>query len=296
MAAGMASRRTFAAATALALIACGRDAEPAAGRASGSPPSADTERAVARVDGEPITSNELRGGFGGPSGGGAALENAIARRLYAQEARRRGLDAASDVRAQIEAVRREAALREEVILGNALQSALAQQVALNDDELRAQYEKTKNRYTEPRLRIRRARFPSAEAARAADEQLGPDGHLDPAASEEIGPASREELMKMQLFGIMRLQQPGQRIVMERGNDSALVELIEVLPPAPPPFEQARARVEEELRAQKAGQAFAQLGQELRAKAHLEIDEAALKEETASQPGVSGGLRPSPGAP
>ena len=164
--------RTFAAAALALALACGRDAEHAGAEPPASPPGSDAGRTVARLDGEPITSNDLRGGFGGANGGRAALENAIARRLYAQEARRRGLDAASDVRAQIEAVRREAAHREDVILGSALESALAQQVAVSDDELQAHYAKTKNRYSEPRLRIRRARFPSAQAAHAADEQLG----------------------------------------------------------------------------------------------------------------------------
>ena len=286
----------FAAATALALaLACGRDAEHAGARAPAAP--SGTGQTVARVDGELITADDLRGGFGGGIGGRAALENAITRRLYAREAKRRELDATPDVRAQIGAVRREAALREDVILETALESELAQQVTVSEEELREQYEKTKDRYTEPRLRIRRARFASAEAARAEDERLGPDGHLDPAASEEIGPASRNELMqRQQLLGIMRLQQPGQRIVVERENEFWLVELVEVLPPAPPPFEQARARVEEELRAQKAGQAFAKLGQELRAKAQVEIDEAALKNDAASQPPVNAPLRPSPGAP
>ena len=112
----------------------------------------------------------------------------MARRLAAQEARRRGLDATSDVRAQIEALRREAAAREEALLRDALQASLEAQIAVTEDELRARYEQTQARYTERRLRLRRAVFPSAEAARAENERLGADGRLDPAASEEIGPA------------------------------------------------------------------------------------------------------------
>jgi parvulin-like peptidyl-prolyl isomerase len=194
------------------------------------------------------------------------------------------------VKAQIEALRREAAAREEALLRDALQAALAEQVAIAEEELRAHYEQTKGRYTEPRLRLRRIAFPTAEAARAEDERLGPEGHLDPAASEEIGPASREELMRMQLFGMMRLQQPGRRIVVPSESGSALVELVEVLPPAPPPFEEVRERIESGLRAQKAGEAFAKLSQELRAAARLEVDESALKEAVAA-PSPTGGDAP-----
>lgn len=290
------SASVFAAAAAAAALtlACGRSGEEA--KSSGSQPAAPaTGKVVARLDGEPITADALRGAFGGGLRGGdprAALESAVVRRLVSQEARRRGLDASEEVRAQIEALRREAAAREEALLTGALQAALGKEQSIGEEELRARYERTKERYTEPRLRLRRVKFPSAEAARAEDERLGPDGRLDPAASEEIGPASREELMRMQLFGLMRLQQPGQRVVVERGGDFALLELVEVMPPAPPPFEEVRERIESELRAQKGAEAFAKLSQDLRAKAHLEVDEAALKEAAAAQlaPGEDGPLR------
>ncbi len=158
--------------------------------------------------------------------------------------------------------------------------------------LRARYEQTQARYTERRLRLRRAAFPSAEAARAEDERLGADGRLDPASSEENGPAPVQKLMQLQMPGVMRLQEPGQRIVVEREGSFALVELAEVMPPAPLPFEEVREQLESELRAQKAAEAFAKLAQELRAAARLEIDEAVLKDEAAWQPsaGDAGPLR------
>ena len=276
----------------LVALACGRDGGDTEPRASA--PPAGSGKVVARLNGDPITIDDLRGGFPGALlvDPGPALENAVARRLVAQEARRRGLDATEDVRAQIEALRREAAAREDALLSGALPAALAQQQSISEEELRAHYERTKDRYTQPRLRLRRVAFPSAEEARAEDDRLGPDGRLDPAASEEIGPASREQLMRMQLFGLMRLQQPGQRIVVEREGSFALIELVEQLPPAPPPFEEVRERLESELRSQKAAEAFAKLSQELRAAARLEVDEAALKEEAAAQPpaGEAGPLR------
>src|SRR5262249_46634804 len=89
-------RGFFAAGAGAALglaLACGRDTGEKSPGAS-APPSGDA-KVAARVDGEPITLNDLRGGFGGANGGRAALENAITRRLYAEEARRRKLEATS---------------------------------------------------------------------------------------------------------------------------------------------------------------------------------------------------------
>jgi parvulin-like peptidyl-prolyl isomerase len=90
-------------------------------------------------------------------------------------------------------------------------------------------------------------------------------------------------MQMQVLGVMRLSEPGQRVVVEREGGFALLELVEVLPPAPPPFEEVREQIESELRAQKSAEAFARLSQELRAAAKVEIDEAMLKDNAAWQP-------------
>jgi len=273
-----------AAGVALALaLACAREADDASGEASA--PLASDSPIVARLNGEPLTIADLRGGFPGALGPDRshALDTAVARRLAALEARRRRLDATSDVQAQIEALRREAAAREEALLRDALQASLATQIAVTEDELRARYQQTQARYIERRLRLRRAAFDSAEAARSEDQRLGAEGRLDPATSEEIGPAPVQKLMQMRVPGLMRLREPGQRIVVEREGDFALVELVEVLPPAPPPFEEVREQLESELRAQKAGEAFAKLAQELRAAARIEIDESVLKDDAAWQP-------------
>lgn len=90
----------------------------------------------------------------------------------------------------------------------------------------------------------------------------------------------EQLMQMRVPGLMRLHEPGQRIVVEREGDFALIEMVEVLPTAPRPFEEVREQIESELRAQKAAEAFAKLVEELRSAARLEIDEAALKDDAA----------------
>jgi len=264
-------------------LACGPQGGDAGTKAP-APPAGDSP-VVARLNGEPLTIGDLRSGFPGAMRGDRhhALDAAVARRLAAQEARRRGLDATGDVRAQVEALRREAAAREEALLGDALQASLAAQLAVSDDELRARYEQTKGRYTERRLRLRRVVFPSAAAARAENERLGADGRLDPAASEEIGPAPVQKLMQMGLRGLMRLREPGQRILVEREADFALIELVEVLPPAPPPFEEVREQIASELRAQKAAEAFVKLAAELRAAARLEIDEAVLQNDAVWQP-------------
>jgi hypothetical protein len=184
------------------------------------------------------------------------------------------------VQAQVEALRREAAAREEALLRDALYAAVQAEVALGEEELRAHYERTQARYTERRLRLRRQRFDTVEAARAADAALGSDGRLDPAASEEIGPAPLAKLTRELMPGLLRLREPGQRVVVERPDQISLLELVEVLPPEPLPFEEVREQLETELRAQRAGEAFAKLVEELRAKAQVEIDQAALRDEAA----------------
>ena len=270
----------LAAGSLLALaLACGRDADTS-GKSSEAP--AGGSPVAARLNGEPITIDDLQDSFAGPMRGDArhALDTAVARRLVAQEARRRGLDATSAVQAQIAALHRDAAAREDALLRDALQAALDAQQTVSEEELRQHYEQMPARFAEPQLRLRLVAFPSAEAAQAEDERLGADGRLDPATSEEIGPATVEELMQRRMFGTMRLREPGQRIVVPREGDFALLELEERLPPTPLPFEKVREQIENQVRSQHAGEAFAKLVEELRAKARVEIDEAVLNDDAA----------------
>lgn len=284
-----ANRRIAAAGSALALaFACGHGADTArkpADAAAGASP------VVARLNGEPITLDDLQVAYGGaPMRGDArqALDAAVSRRLVAEEARRRGLDATGDVQARIAALHRAAAAREDALLRDTLQGSLDAEQSVSEEELRAQYQQMPGRFSAPQLRLRRARFPTAEAARAEDQRLGADGRLDPASSEDIGPAAPEELMHQGMFGVMRLNQPGQRVVVPGGDGQfALLELEERLPPAPLPFEKVRPQLESQLRAQRSGEALEKLVAELRAKAKLEVDEKALDDAVAKLPAPGG---------
>ena len=242
---------------------------------------------VARLNGEPITIDDLQGGY--PRALRAqrthAIDNAVQRRLTAREARRRGLDVKSPLRAQLEALWREAAAREEALLRHALQTSLEAEVAVTEAELHAHYDRTKPRYTKRLLRLRQAVFASEQAARAEDQLLGVGGRLDPATTQEIGPSSDQKLKQMGLPGVMQLREPGQRVVVERDGGFALVELIEELPPAPLPFEEARDLVEKDLRSERGREAFAKLAQELLGASRLEIDEAVLQNDAAWQQSV-----------
>lgn len=269
-------------------------------RPAGAPPqpgdaASGASGILARVDGSAITVDDVSGG--GPrfraGGSRAALELAIARRLAANEARRRGLAASDAVQEQLRMLRSEAAAREEALLVNALQGALAEQVAVSDEELIAHYEKTKARFAVQRVRLLRKTFDSIEAARAEDARLGSEGRLDAESSEEIGPASMQELLQRGILGVMRLREPGQRVVIEREDAPALLELVEVLPAEPPPFEAVREQLEIELRAQRAAEAFSKLGDELRGAAKIEIDEAAIAKAEAEQPSSPGAMPPHP---
>jgi len=277
------------------MLACGRGEQPAA-KAPGAAADGVASRVVAHLNGAPIEVDDLRVSFPLAMRGDLrpALDATVARRLVADEARRRGLDAKDDVQAQLAALRSEAAAREETLLRDALVASLDADVAVSEEELRAQYEKAPMRFMEPQLHLRRAAFPTAEAAQAENARLGADGRLDPAASEELGPAPVEELMQQGIMGMMRLQAPGERIVVPREGHYELIELIERLPPSPLPFEKVRPQLEVQLRSQRAGEAFAKLVEELRAKAKLEVDEAALAAEAARAPQPGGA--PHPGRP
>ena len=261
---------------------------PVAVPPSPAPPAADSpvhpSPVVVRLNGEPITIDGLVGGYPRQTRAERthAIDNALQRILTAREARRRGLDQTDAVRAKIEALHRQAVAREEVLLRDALQAALTEQIALTEAELRAHYQQTLPHYTRRRMRLRENVFDSEAAAQAEDQRLGVAGRLDPAASQAIGPVPVGPLTQIQQPEVMGLHQPGQRIVVERDGKFALIELEEELPQAPLPFEQVRDEVEKDLRARRGKDAFDQLSEQLRAASRVEIVEAVLADDAEWQ--------------
>lgn len=241
------------------------------------------EPALARARGLVVTAGDLEGE--GRRGARRALEAAIARKIAAAEARRRGLEAAPEVRTRIEALRREALRREEAILRDALYEAHRDDSKLSEDELRAHFEKTRVRYTEQRYRLRTIAFASAAEARAADASLGREGRLDPVAAIEVEPAPAAALPPEIVPEALRLHVPGQRIVAARDGGATLIELVEIQRAAPRPFDAVRDEVEKSLQTIRAQRTFRAEIARLRAEAGVVVDEAAvtrLEQEQASE--------------
>ena len=263
----------------LLLLACGREATEVASEAEN---AALASPVVAWVGGEPIRVEEVTGRSGqrrGKQDPRQRVEEAIGLRLVVQEARRRDLDESPRVRERIAEIRREAARREGDVLRNALFETLREGVELTEEELQQHYTKTEARYFERQIHLRRLAFDSEEAARAADVTLGPAGRLDPEVAEDLGPAVLGELPRSVLPEALRLKAPGERVVISKEGEWALVELVEILPAVPQPFEQARDRVEASLRTLRAQAALRELVERLRAEADIEIDESVLADET-----------------
>jgi len=246
-----------------------------------SAPAPSTAHVVARVEGEPIAVEDLRmvGIPGLPARREQLLQAAITRRLAAEEARRRGLDKSKDVQARIEAVRREARANEEAVLRDALFQSVRDGLQISEADLRDYYEKTKSLYFERQVKLRQQAFPSKVESEATIARLGPEGHLDPAKSETIGPALIQDLPKAVLPEAFRLRKPGDRIIVTREGRFSIVELEEVLPAVQRPLEAVRDRVEKSLRTLRASEAYRALLEKRRAEAKIEINQKVLADDS-----------------
>lgn len=266
---GRSVRWAFAVAL-LASVACGREEASVA-----DPAQAAHANGIARIDGHAIDAADLSLS-GDLRRDRRALDALVARNLAAREARARGLDLDANTQAQLAAIRREAAAREEEALRDALAAKLRDELVLTDDELRAHYDKTRTRYTERRIALRRQRFATEAQARALDASVGSEGRLDPAKAETIAPAVAEKLPPELIPDALRLGRAGERAVVVRDGSASIVELVAIEPAAQRSFEEARADVEKSLRTLRAQAAFRAEIERLRAAAKVEIDEAALR--------------------
>ena len=89
-----------------------------------------------------------------------------------------------------------------------------------------------------------------------------------------------ELPRGVLPEVLRLESPGERVLVEEAGTWSLVELVEILPAVAKPFAQVQERVDRDLRTLRGQEAFAALLAQLRAGARIEIDEAVLADEAA----------------
>jgi hypothetical protein len=254
----------------LALPACEKPAQEPA------PAPADPMQVVlARVGDEVVTVEDL-GFVPARTKTADRLEMLVTRKLAAAEARRRGLADDPKTRAKLAEFRRNLATWEESLLRNALYNSIRQGMTLDEEAVRAHFEKTKHRYLEGQSTLRLQTFAGEAEARAAAKALGAEGRLDPAASESLGPAAMEQLPDDLRPVVRELAQPGDRRVVDRAGVWTLVELEAYEPNAPLPFETVRAKVEQDLRAVLAEEAMNAELAKLRAE-QVRIEDAALAE-------------------
>lgn len=252
----------------LAIFACEKASQDA-----GDAPSDPKDAVLARVGDEVVTLEDL--GFvpawAKPSD---RLETLVMRKLAAAEARRRGLEKEPQTREKLAQFRRNLATWEDGLLRNALYNSIRLGMTVSEEELRAHFEQTIDRYVEPQWKLRVRKFASEAEARAAAADLGATGRLDPAQSESIGPLSAGQLPPDLEPVLPLLKAPGDRQVLNLTGEWSLVELDTHLADAPLPFEVVRERVEQGLRAVRAEETLKAELAKLRAE-QVTIEAAAL---------------------
>jgi peptidyl-prolyl cis-trans isomerase C len=305
-------RRGLVAAALAAALGCTR-----------SPPAAPAEAApVARVNGEPVdvasVRRELPSGAGEPGSTRPALDAAIDRLLLLQEARARGVtvsdgevaqaiaalrteypDAAFDellARERTSLAELEARTREQLVVERLVARAALQGVEVGADEVRAWYDAHRSelgRGEEVRARqvlvrtraaaedVRRdvARRPASFADVARRSSVAPEA----GAGGDLGWFGRGSGMP-EVFDVCFDLAPGAiSPIVESPYGFHVFQVVERRGPAAPSFEEARAAIAERLLRDRRARAQEDFLAQLRAKAKIEIDEAALAAATRGNP-------------
>ncbi len=235
--------------------------------------SADTSPVVARIGQRELRAAELGAPAPDAAGRRRQLEEAITRVLAADEARQLDLAGADPkLAAAIAEVRREAMVREEALLRDALFAQVADAAAPTEEEVRAAYEATKANYRETQLTLRFT--PASSRAEAEALFAGPAGAAAPGV-ETIGPAAIRRLPAKVLPEALTLATPGERAVAGSPEEGfGVIELVEILPAAPVPYEDAHERVARSLRMRAGQQAFRKRIEALRSEQDIQVFEKA----------------------
>jgi len=226
------------------------------------------EEIAAWVDGVPIALDERISGKMKER----AVQAAIDRFLLARAAREQKLDQLPEVREKLGAIRREARLREERVLLQAFQDALPPVKEISEEELRAEYEKRKEDFREPQIRLRQRKFESEAEARRWDSQLGRDGRLAEEGSVDLLPVSLKRAARDLFPAILALRVVGDRVVVRRNEGWVLVELVEKVPAGIARFEDVRERMEKRLRTRRRYDRLHDEVKKLREQAVIRVNE------------------------
>lgn len=242
--------------------------------ASESPPrglSDDASPVVARIGKRELRAAELGSPAPDATGRRRQIEEAVTRILAADEARRLDLvDSDPKLGEAIARVRREAVAREEALLRDALFARIADAAAPTEEEVRAAYEATKANYRETQLTLR---FTPAGSRAAAEALLAGPGRTAVPGVETIGPAPIRRLPAKVLPEALQLGAPGERALAGSPDEGfGVIELVEIQPAAPVPYEDAQDRVARSLRIRAGQEAFRARIDALRAERGVELTE------------------------
>ena len=279
---------------------------------SGSSRRAIDSRVLARVGGHPVGVDEFKSTVaslpGGerrlqrPGGAHAELDRMVDSIVVEEEAKRRALTNDSVYVERSAAIRAQAALQEQELLSRLLQQKLAQEVQLTEDDLRAQYEKSKGHLLTSNFHVRRIVVDNEQAAQAARQRIAAgEDFSDVAAAVTTEPAlkaARGDLGTLPLSEIPVALQ-SRVLSLQTANQVTdpfsaegkwnLLQLVSRDDAVLRGFEEVRAQLDTEVRTTKAAEAFQKLLNAQREALHVEIDESLLAQ--LGPPGFTPGSRP-----
>lgn len=235
--------------------------------------------AVARVGDERILVEELRL----PAGADAktrrqAVDLAVSDRLFAAEARRRGLDRDDAVSHRIDAIRRDAAARERAVLRDALVREISGDARISESELKQHFEANRQRYQRRLYTLRQASYASKQAAEQAAKKLADGGTLESARFASIGPVLLSELPAAYQRQMSTVRKAGQTLVLQGDGEWLLVEVVDVKLAQAESYDEVRKQVFASLRQERIRQAVESLMSELKSGAQVSIDDAVLADD------------------
>jgi len=224
----------------------------------------------------------LKEQFLSPAGQSELARSMVDKRLLVEEARRRGIANRPELKAQVRD------LEERLAVQELLAEEQRRAPPPNDTELRAWYEAHRSDFTDGararvgRVMIRAATLQQRAAARARAEKIAGRLRAGTALAAIAGEGDGPERVKAGELGWMkdgdstearaalRLQKPGDVVVVESPEGVAAVVLLERQEPRTPPFEEVKAAVAAKMEPSRQRQQFEALLARLRAGAGVEV--------------------------